>query len=177
MRLVIESVFLFFFIVLLTPFSNSYAAPNEASMNEITEAVQKLCGGKGKRSEFSVKGGGTVGASKAVSLVVAGKVTGEATFSDEEWDGVRAVQFDSANYTACVQKLTPIFIEKFAGNDSALKQPDVKTLDTSLGIKSLRDYCTTNPGVPPPIELLNPPQQAACRNGSTDSLKPICLCP
>jgi len=146
-------------------------------MTEITEAVRKLCGATGKRSEFTLKGAGTVGASKAVSLVVDGKVSGEATFSNEEWDGVRAVQNDSAGYTSCVQKLTPTFIDKFATTDNMLKQPDVKKLDVSLGIQQLRDYCAANPGVPPPVGLMNPPQQIGCRNGTTDSSRPICLCP
>lgn len=148
-----------------------------SSMTEITEAVRKLCGATGKRSEFTVKGGGSVGASKAVSLVVDGKVSGEASFTNEEWDGVRAVQNDSAGYTSCVQKLTPIFIDKFAAVDNTFTPQGVKKWDVSFGIQPLRDFCAANQGVPPPVGLLNPPQQAGCQNGTMDPRRPICLCP
>jgi hypothetical protein len=146
-------------------------------MTAISEAVQKLCGGKGSRSAFSVKGAASASTSKAVSLVVDGKVTGEATFTKEEWDGVRAVQDDAAGYSACVQKLTPTFIDKFAATNVTLLQPDVTQLDLRLGIKDLRDYCAANPGVPPPVTLLNPPQQVRCRNGTADASRPVCICP
>lgn len=146
-----------------------------ASMAEISEAVSGLCSGKGSKNHFSVKGSGSVNASKAVSLVVDGKIAGEVSFSKDEWAGVEAVT--SGDYTACVGKLTPTFIEKFAPPDNTLKQPDVKTLDVRLGIKGLRDYCEKNPGVPPPVSLMNPPQQVQCRNGTTDTARPVCLCP
>lgn len=62
-------------------------------------------------------------------------------------------------------------------SDSVLKEPNVKTLDVSLGIQALRDFCATHPGVPPPVQLMNPPQQSGCSNGTTDTRRPICLCP
>ncbi len=162
-------------VMLVASLSSTAATPRGASMTEITAAVRDLCSGKGSYSKFSVKGTGSLGASKAVTLVVDGKIAGEVTFSKEEWDGVRDVQGQS--YSICVEKLTPTFIEKFAAADYTLKQTDVKTLDVSLGIGALRDYCASNPGVPPPVSLMNPPQQIACRNGTTDTRRPMCLCP
>lgn len=162
-------------IFMLASFSGSNAVAAGASMVEISEAVKNLCSGKGSKTQFSVKGTGSASASKAVSLVVDGKVAGEVSFSKEEWEGVEVVR--GGDYISCVEKLTPSFIEKFAAKDNTLVQSDVKVLDVRLGIGALREYCAKNPGVPPPVSLMNPPQQVQCRNGTTDTSRPMCLCP
>lgn len=61
--------------------------------------------------------------------------------------------------------------------ENIVKQSDVKTLDISLGTGALRDYCASNPGMAPPVFLLNPSEQVVCNNGTTDTKRPICLCP
>lgn len=85
-----------------------------ASMVEIVGGVQKLCGGSGSGVDLSVVGNTSVSTSRAVSLVVNGKIAGEATFSKSEWDGVRAMRDDSKTYAQCVQALTPLFVDKFS---------------------------------------------------------------
>ena len=162
-------------IFICSSFSASNAVAVGASMSEITAAVKNLCKGGGSASQFSVTGSGSLGASKAVSLVIDGKIAGQASFTKTEWDGVEVVR--GGDYTSCVGKLTPIFIDKFAEKDNTLQQTGVKTLDVRLGIGPLRDFCAKNPGVPPPVFLMNPPEQAQCQNGTTDPSRPMCLCP
>ena len=82
-------------------------------MNDIINGVQKLCGGSGEGVDISVIGSGSVEASKAVSLIVNGKLSGTASFSKSEWDGVRAMRDDAKSYAQCVQNLTPLFVNKF----------------------------------------------------------------
>lgn len=62
-------------------------------------------------------------------------------------------------------------------DNSFLKVPNMKKIDVSFGIQGLRDFCAQNPGVPPPATLLNPPQQSECNNGTTDTQRPVCICP
>ncbi len=85
-----------------------------ASMQEIVSGVQKLCGGSGSGVDLQISGDAAATASKAVSILVNGKISGSATFSRSEWDGVRAVRDDAKSYTECVKSLTPVFIDKFA---------------------------------------------------------------
>lgn len=93
--------------------------PSGASMTDIVAGVQKLCGGTGSGVDLTVTGEGQVQTSKAVSLVVNGKLAGVTTFSKSEWDGVRAMREDSRSYAQCVQNLTPLFVDKFSKKKSS----------------------------------------------------------
>lgn len=119
-------------LLLCLPFAiNASATESDgASMNEIILGVQKLCGGSGSGVDFTVSGNAAVAASKAVAIVVNGKISGSAVFSKSEWDGVRAVRDDAKSYTQCVQSLTPTFIDKFA------KQKKVEVPQYTVTIRS-----------------------------------------
>ncbi|MCW5212282.1 hypothetical protein VU04_05170 [Desulfobulbus sp. TB] len=82
-------------------------------VDSITENVMKVCDKPdhaGTYWDVNMKGDGV--ASVRLKLLGLGKVTGEGTFSQGEWDGVKRTLEDSKDYRDCVEKLVPIFLNK-----------------------------------------------------------------
>jgi hypothetical protein len=87
---------------------------------QLIEQLRTLCASPDRKGEYikeEVKGEGNVSVRLFKVLGLAG-IKGEASFSKEEWDGVRKVlqkdQVDeNRRYRDCVEKLTPLFLEKF----------------------------------------------------------------
>lgn len=108
----VVSLILFFTITTLAQATESTLDP---SIDDIVSAVQKLCGGSGSDVDLKVTGEGSVEGSKTVSLLVKGKLAGTTTFTDAEWNGVRAMRDDSASYTECIKSpLAMHIVDKFS---------------------------------------------------------------
>jgi hypothetical protein len=101
--------------MLISVLSHSALADN---MDVITKNVQAAClspsqAGKYWTATEEVKGG----INGLIRLVTAG-INGEATFTQGEWNGVQQVlqtdrAGDNKGYRQCVEKLMPLFLEKF----------------------------------------------------------------
>lgn len=102
------------FLLLAAAGPASAEEENGVSMERLITGVKSICGGSGKGSDLKVKGAGSLEASKTVSLILDGKLEGDAEFSKEEWDGIRGMRDNPERYSECVQNLTPLLIEKFA---------------------------------------------------------------
>jgi len=88
---------------------------NASSLEEITATIEKICKAPSdKRSSyFKVEANGE--ANLTIRLI---GVSGDATLTKEEWDGVQRVfrkdqASDNKSYRECSIKLTPILIDKF----------------------------------------------------------------
>jgi hypothetical protein len=89
------------------------------ALDKVTENVQAVCLSPSQQGSYwnvSAKGG--VNAEGLVRVIVLG-INGEATFTKGEWEGVQQVlkehqAGDNDSYRKCAEKLTPIFLEKFA---------------------------------------------------------------
>jgi hypothetical protein len=89
-------------------------AERKNDIDLITENITKVCDKPdhaGTYWDIKVKGSGEAGI--RLKLLGLGKVTGESTFSKGEWEGVQRTIEDSKDYRDCVEKLTPVFLEKF----------------------------------------------------------------
>lgn len=93
----------------------SYAADITETIEKITDAVTRLCTVPSERGSYwqvNVTGEGKA----TVKLI---NIKGQAAFSKGEWDGIRDVlpvedqAVDRESARKCVQKLVPLFLEKF----------------------------------------------------------------
>lgn len=89
------------------------------SMEQVTQNIKDICYAPtttGKYWDVNIKGSGDAN----VKLKLAnGGMSAEVAFRKGEWDGVQQVlkehqATDNADYRRCVEKLTPLFLEKFA---------------------------------------------------------------
>ncbi|GEM_PF-4063437 len=118
MRLYLSGIMLVVFIA-----SQANAAnPKDIKLIEsITKNVKELCqapSSRGKFMDFQIKGGGEVQV-KLLKLLGSPRASAKATFDKGEWEGVQKVlqsqqAYDNANYRQCAEKLTPLFLKKFA---------------------------------------------------------------
>lgn len=111
---IFQVVRLFFFILLILSYQVATANEHINAVNLITENITKVCDKPdhaGNYWDIKVKGSGEAGI--RLKLLGLGKITGESTFSKGEWEGVQRTVEDSKDYRYCVEKLTPIFLEKF----------------------------------------------------------------
>jgi hypothetical protein len=91
-----------------------------SDIDTITQNVKSVCESPSQAGKYwNVTTTGKVDAKGSIRLASIG-VNGEATFTKGEWEGVQQVlkeqqSADNANYRDCAVKLTPLFLEKFAG--------------------------------------------------------------
>lgn len=108
--------------------SRCFAA--EQSLNalkEIRDVVKEICmnpSAKGKLMDSSIKGSGEASVKLKLANVKAGT---EASFRKSEWEGVQSVLpsdrgADNKSYRNCVEKLTPLFLSKFAPTKKPAKK-------------------------------------------------------
>ena len=99
-------------VLAIAYFSTSISIAQESSKT-ISDSVSSVCqkpNDAGSYWDVKVKGDG----SASVKLILAKLgITGDAEFSQGEWDGIRASIEDSADYRDCVKYSLPFFIEKF----------------------------------------------------------------
>ena len=107
------------FLFVATMFSSANALANEVALSkqlqQITTSVERLCKAptNKKSTYYKIVSKGKLG----LKVKIFG-LGGDATFKQEEWNGIqRVLQRDQANdnnsYRLCSIKLSPIFFEKF----------------------------------------------------------------
>jgi hypothetical protein len=100
-------------------------------LDNISKNVQAVCQSPSQQGKYwNVTATGKAGANGTIRLASVG-VNGEATFSKGEWEGVQQVlkahqAGDNASYRICAEKLTPLFLEKFATATPAAKPAATK---------------------------------------------------
>ncbi|MFI3221142.1 MAG: hypothetical protein QX189_18810 [Methylococcales bacterium] len=103
------------FVLGLAASSSAFAADLDA----IVKNVQAVCQSPSQQGKYwNVSTGIDGGVNGIIRLVNIG-INGEATFTKGEWEGVQQVlkehqAGDNESYRKCAEKLTPIFLEKFA---------------------------------------------------------------
>ena len=108
-----------FFPWVLLMLNNFAYAMTEAEARIVRQSVLEICRGgslNGKDRSIEVKGQGKITTVLFKKLAEAG-LSGEAKFSQAEWDGIRPLlpeNYDSDAYVKCVTELTPIFLAKFS---------------------------------------------------------------
>jgi hypothetical protein len=93
--------------------------------DKIIQNIKDVClkpSDKGKYWDIGLKAGGETN----LKLKFLGKASAEASFNKGEWDGIQKVlpsqqAADNASYRDCVNKLTPLFLNKFVPNNSSAK--------------------------------------------------------
>ena len=104
---------------LLLTFSSFAYAMTQEEVKIVSDSVLEICRGgshKGEDSSIEIKGEGNAKVVVFKKLANLG-LSGEATFSKKEWNGIKPLlpeSFDSKAYVKCVMDLTPIFLNKFA---------------------------------------------------------------
>lgn len=101
----------------------------------VTTAVREICvapdkPGQHTKIEASGTGGVTV---RLLRVIGAGGLSGDVKFTKEEWDGLRPVlvkdqKNDNDRYRLCVERLTPLFLERL----SAPKEPQRPAINWRL---------------------------------------------
>lgn len=101
--------------ILVLAFSSSVFATEE----KVVESVRAVCQSPSQQGKYwNVEGKGDAGANALIRLIGV-SINGEASFTKGEWEGVQQVlksdqHKDNARYWDCIEKLTPLFLEKFA---------------------------------------------------------------
>ena len=101
--------------ILVLAFSSSVFA----TQDQVVENVRAVCQSPSQQGKYwNVEGKGDAGANALIRLIGV-SINGEASFTKGEWEGVQQVlksdQYkDNARYWDCIEKLTPLFLEKFA---------------------------------------------------------------
>jgi len=93
----------------------SQDAGDIAFMNSTVDAARVACGGKGSSVDLRVKGSGSAESGRVIAQMIGAgaRVSGEAEFSKAEWDGIESMRKEPARYAECVQKLIPMFLDRF----------------------------------------------------------------
>jgi hypothetical protein len=96
------------------------------AIDKVIENVQAVCLSPTEQGKYwNVIATGEAGISGSIRLISTG-INGEATFTNGEWDGVQQVlkshqAADNESYRQCVEKLAPLFLEKFHATPSAAR--------------------------------------------------------
>jgi hypothetical protein len=105
------------------------ASQERASIDKVVDSVKSVCLAPSERGKYwEVQGTGKAEAKVNIKVLSKLGVEGTATFSEGEWEGVQRVlrekQADeNARYRTCVEKLTPLFLDKFVPRSSRLVDP------------------------------------------------------
>jgi hypothetical protein len=125
---------------------------NVFALDKVTENVQAVClspSQQGKYWTVTAKGGAE--ANGSIRLITAG-INGEATFTKGEWDGVQQVlkdhqAGDNESYRKCAEKLTPLFLEKFATAKPVAKSANTNKAQAKT-VQKNQAVATKNPPTP-----------------------------
>lgn len=91
----------------------------QSYMQELKNVIKDLCKASSERGKYwNLRVSADGSASVRLKLADLG-LSGDATFSREEWEGIQQVMKedqlkDNERYTECVVKITPIFVERFS---------------------------------------------------------------
>lgn len=107
------------------------------ALDKVTENVQAVCltpSQQGKYWKVTAKGG--LNANGFISLIATG-VDGEVAFTKSECEGVQQVlqahqAGDNDSYRICAEKLTPIFLAKFAATEPVVKSASTSKANAKL---------------------------------------------
>jgi len=119
-------------VISLTIFTNA------SSLNEIKITIKEICNAPSEKrsSYFKIESKGK--ANLKIKLI---GVSGDATLTKEEWEGVQRVfrkdqLSDNKSYRECSAKLTPILINKVYTNNHEEKEKDSVNNNHTHGEKS-----------------------------------------
>ena len=110
------------------------------ALDKVTENVQAVCLSPSQQGNYwNVTAKGDINAEGLVRVIALG-INGEAIFTKGEWEGIQQVlkehqAGDNDSYRKCAEKLTPIFLEKFASivpitSTKDIKKPKPSTIKT-----------------------------------------------
>jgi hypothetical protein len=161
-----------FFMLWLVVFF-AYPVYAQDTSDKIVDNITRVCRAPSERGKYwEVKGGGQ-GTAK-INIKLLGEVggTGTVTLTQGEWEGVQRVlqekQADeNARYRDCVERLTPLFLEKFVTKWSQRSQSGPDKKSTISISQHARDHSTQIGNVQGNI-LINPDKELT-KNGPTIS--------